>query len=313
MLELPEDPIKTAWFVDSAHVLTTTIGGRLHRWNLATGDHVSVGGQTTLGSARAPTNQLSPDGGLRITAAIKDVRVSDARSGTRLIGLERLGGGVEGAIRGAEFSPDGRSFLTVGYDGGVQIWPLGFTLLGEREAAAGAISEDGGRCVTADLEATAAAWSCASGEKLWSRRLPAPNDVTLDADSLNVDFSADGAQVVVSTGLSTTVIDAESGQELSRLRGSPDLMVSPTISPSGLLALRALADDRAEVIGLPEENQIRTLPVDFRFRRQVVFSDNDRRVVISSRQDPVVQVWGLPSDPQSCRSTVSRGRSRMSI
>ncbi len=170
-------------------------------------------------------------------------------------------------------------------------------MLGEREAAAGAISEDGGRCLTADLEGTAAVWSCASGEKLWSRHLLAPNDVrTLDVDSLDVDFSADGAQVVASTGLRTTVIDPQSGQKLSRLRGSPGLGVSPTISPSGLLALRALADDRAEVIGLPEENQIRTLPVDLSFGRQVVFSDNDRRVVTSFRQDPVVQVWGLPSD-----------------
>ena len=296
VLEVPGSPIKTAWFIDSAHVLTTTIEGRLQRWNLATEDYVSVGRQTS-GSALAPTNQLSPDGGLRITAAINGVRVSDARSGTQLIGLDRLGGGVEGAIRGAQFSPDGRSFLTVGYDGRVQIWPLGFTLLGGREAAAGAISEDGGRCLTADLEATVAVWSCASGEKLWSRRLPAPNDVgTLDVDSLDVDFSADGAQVVVSTGLSTTVVDAESGRELSQLRGSPGLGVSPTISPSGLLALRALADDRAEVIGLPEENQIRTLPVDLIVGRQVVFSDNDRRVVTSFRQDPVVQVWGLPSD-----------------
>ena len=297
VLELPGNPIKTASFIDSAHVLTTTIAGHLQRWNLATEDYVSVGRQTTFGSALAPTNQLSPDGGLRITAAINGVRVSDARSGTRLIGLDRLGGGVEGAIRGAQFSPDGRSFLTVGYDGRVQIWPLGFTLLGEREAAAGAITEDGGRCLTADLKVTVAVWSCASGEKLWSRRLPAPNGVTLDGDSLDADFSADGAQVVVSTGLSTTVIDAESGQELSQLRGSPGLGVSPTISPSGLLALRALADDRAEVIGLPEENQIRTLPVDLSFGRQVVFSDNDRRVVTWFRQDPVVQVWGLPSDP----------------
>jgi WD40 repeat protein len=307
VLELPGSPIKTAWFIDSAHVLTTTIAGRLQRWNLATEDYVSAGRQTTFGRT-PPSSELSPDGGLRITAAIKGVRVSDARSGTRLIELDRLGGGVEGAIRGAHFSPDGRSFLTVGYDGRVQIWPLGFTLLGAREAAAGAITEDGGRCLTADLEVTVAVWSCASGEKLWSRRLPAP-DVPNNLRTVHADFSADGAQVVVSTGLSTTVVDAESGQdlsqlpgspgqELSQLRGSPDLMVSPTISPSGLLAVRALADDRAKVIGLPEENQIRTLPVDLGFGRRVVFSDNDRRVVTSFRQDPVVRVWGLPSDPQ---------------
>ena len=293
VLEVPGSTITTAVFIDSAHVLTTS-GGRLQRWNLATEDYVSVGRQTS-GSPLAPTNQLSPDGGLRITAAIKGVRVSDARSGTRLIWLDRLGGGVEGAIRGAEFSPDGRSFLTVGYDGRVQIWPLGFTLLGERAAVAGAISKDGGRCLTADLDVTATVWSCAGGEKIWSRRLPAPH-VPNDLRTVHADFSADGAQVVVSTGLSTTVIDAQSGQKLSPLRGSPGLGVSPTISPSGLLALRALADGRAEVIGLPEENQIRTLPVDLSYGRQVVFSDNDRRVVTSFRQDLKVQVWGLPSD-----------------
>ncbi len=291
-LELPGDTITTARFTDdSAHVLTTSNDGRQRRWNLASGEY-SVFGRRYAAGPFPSTEEASPDGQLRVTARRSGVRITDASTGGELVELDRLGPGAEGVIRGAEFSPDGRAFLTAGYDARARVWPLGLRLLGS-EVAAGAISDDGESCLTADFEGTVTMWSCANGEKLWTRRLRAPR-ANSRITSIDADFAGGDEQVIVSTVLTTAVLDAGDGDTLLQLEGSRKLGSSPTVAPSGSVALRAVSMRRAEVIGLPGEERITTLPVDLPFGGgRVSWADDDQRVAIAAYQDPLVRVADL--------------------
>jgi hypothetical protein len=245
VLELRNERIWSANFTaDSRHVLTQsrtldTLVWNVRRWNLATGEPELARTHRSPPAEPSPAD-VSPDGTLRISARQAGVRLSDAATGTPLIELDRLGPGLEGGYRAAEFSPDGRSFLTAGYDRTARVWPLTLRRLPTKGVVASAISPDGQRCLTVNSDATVTWWACANGEGLRSWTLPKPEagDALISGQAV-ASFGPNGPRLVVFDGSTTTVWNAENGVELLRLRGPPDLSSPPSVSPSASLALRA--------------------------------------------------------------------------
>ncbi len=79
--------------------------------------------------------------------------------------LERanLGEGIEGVAPSVDFSPDGRHFLAVGYDGTARVWRLDLVALAEAGVLAVASSPNGDRCSTISEQWTVRTWSCLDG------------------------------------------------------------------------------------------------------------------------------------------------------
>ncbi len=284
---------------DSEHVLTTSYGseggGAERRWDLTTGESEVVGRAASGVPDSPPDTDLSRDGTLRVSARGDTPTLSDARVGTVLLELNRLGFGVEG-IRVARFSPDGRSFLTMSPDNIVRVWPLTLRRLDSDHVVATAIDPEGRRCLTADRRIVVTAWSCATGAKLKSWAFPQFDLRPSFGDEAEIRFSEGEPRLTVSSDRATSTVDVETGEQVSRLRTKK--IFRPQLSPSGSLALRPLGPDTAEVVEASTGNRVATLDVSLISNAQAVaFSADERRVASFDYDAPVVRVWDL-DDPE---------------
>lgn len=301
LLQVPDEFIGTARFTgDSAGVVTASYDRngrrRILRWDLASGEPTPYRGPQPGG---APLGDLSPDGTLRVSARGLDPRLTDARVGTPLVEISRLGSGVEGA-RSAQFSPDGHAFLTLSPDGIVRVWPLEVTSLSARPTVAAAQSPDGRTCLTATGAIIVRFTSCRDAADAQSWSIPQPGFNTSFGHMAALGFADGDPRLSVYTDSTTTAVDVRSGDVLADLPVNG--LFRPQVSPTGSIAVRRSSRDSAEVIDSATQKRIALLDVYLNNNAQAVaFSGDERKVAIFDYAAPVVRVWDLddPRNPAS--------------
>ena len=209
----------------SPRAITATGRRRILRWDLASGEPAPYRGPQP---GEPPLGDLSPDGTLRVSARGLDPRLTDARVGTPLVEISRLGSGVEGA-RSAQFSPDGRAFLTLSPDGIVRVWPLAVTSLSARPAVAAAQSPDGSTCLTATGAIVVRSTSCRDASDAQSWPVPEPGFNASFGHLATLGFADGNPRLMLYTDSATTAVDVRSGDVLADL---------PVNGPSGRRSAR---------------------------------------------------------------------------
>lgn len=330
--------IHSAQFSDDGRaVLTTAYDGTVRTWQLDTGTseitaHVRSGPPDRFGKSI----DASPDGTLEVLAlgggvvrggeeeALRRaapgggvVRIVDARSKAphteRPALLERtnLGDGVEGLAPSVDFSPDGRHFLAVGYDGTARVWALNFVVLGEPGVLGVAISPDGSRCATLNDQWSAAVWSCNEGTLVYRWRLDVPGsrDRRLQPGDVALSFSGDGAALFVSVGSgsipgTTSAWAPATGEKLTQVSAQGRSRAS--FDRDGTLVLldgSAGAAEIADVGTRQRKAQLTGVPKGVGIG---VFSGDGARLVTSKRGHSDV-VYGLCFDPTGAFIATARG------
>lgn len=318
----PDGTIHSAHFTaDSQNVLTTSYDGTVRQWSVDNG-----GGEVVERVAPGPNQtgqatDVSPDGRLVVMAlgggvvrggeedALRNaapgggvVRVAAANSEepllTRPAFIERanLGEGMEGLAPAVEFSPDGRHFLAVGYDGSARVWPLGVTFLDDNAILDVAITPDGRRCATANSSGTVTIWSCADGTRLtmWSLDPSKSNEATFAPSDIRVSFSEDGSQLFVSAGLpwaSTSVWHVDTGRKVAEVAWEGTSPAS--LNRDGTLVLTERSTKEAEIADVPTGQRKTTLGGLSVGVGMGLFSEDDTVLVTSNRDEAFVRIWDV--------------------
>jgi hypothetical protein len=213
ILRVRKGAIQFARFAPHSHdVITTGYGETVRRWNIDRGTTTVLPrrlGQRTWG----PPSDVSPDGQLRVEArASGDVRLEDAAKHTVLAEATNLGVGLEGSEPSAQFSPDGHTFLTVGYDGTVRVWPVNAIELADHAVMAAAFDPTGRLTATADKGGIATLWT-AQGARLRSWRY-APPDAAPTPGDVHISFGSGGQLVYIEQEFSLTAWATATGARL---------------------------------------------------------------------------------------------------
>jgi eukaryotic-like serine/threonine-protein kinase len=191
---------------------------------------------------------FSPDGNQMITASgDRTARIWDARTGQALTEPLKLSdfmssGPIWATLNSAEFSPEGKRFLTASSDY-TRVWdaqtgrPLtapikhGSAYAGLRVAH---FSPDGKRIVTASADSTARVWDAETGQPLIE---PMKHDKAV----VSAQFSPDGKRIVTASADRTArVWDARSGQPLTDPLIHPWSLHEAQFNPDGTQIVTAV-------------------------------------------------------------------------
>jgi WD40 repeat protein len=280
----------------SDDVITTGYNETVRRWNITRGTTTVLPGglgQRTWG----PPSDVSPDGQLRVEArASGDVRLEDAATHTVLEEATNLGVGLEGSEPSAQFSPDGRTFLTVGYDGTVRVWPVNIMKLADREVMAAAFDSTGRLTATADKRGIATLWNT-QGARLHSWRY-APANAAPSPGDVHISFSAGGQMVYIQQEFSLSAWATATGVRLGDIDTS---RFGAAYGNTGKLVVR---DDRgqhsATIFGPGGKVVSRIKGLRYGIGAGV-FSADDGRLVTYHRQEDVARVWDVATGRRLAR------------
>jgi WD40 repeat protein len=176
------------------------------------------------------------------------VRLWDATCSTRATSFAILEG-HKGPVRIVEFSPTGTHLLTASDDTTVRLWnaktqALLTVLEGHTGGVISAIfSPDGTRVLTTSVDATSL-WNAETGESIiraiagFATRRNRVNGAT---------FSADGARLIICSGVTARILEAKTGAEITSLKVHGCPVTSAAFSPDGTQAITTSADGTARL------------------------------------------------------------------
>ncbi len=244
--------IDVAFSHEGTAIVTRTADGTARKWNATTGSPL---GQPVEFPSRAQFT-FSPDGDRVLTVGeevAEKAQLWDVSTGLR------VGQSMEDpdAIRGAAFSPDGKTILTVSQSNTLRRWsaatgrPVGQHMdLGEitGQPPAGQLpslqlgislmySPDGRSFVTIDFGRTAQLWKADSGQSIMSQ-----------TDALVAVFSPD-AKVLVTGGTDkkARLWDASTGQSIGQSMEHQGAVLTAAFSPDGKTVLTGSDDKKARL------------------------------------------------------------------
>jgi WD40 repeat protein/tRNA A-37 threonylcarbamoyl transferase component Bud32 len=199
---------------DGSHIVTVDAEGAVYRWYAATG--LPIGQPLETGSVNSA--KFEPSGRRIITGGDDGtVRLWDVTSGEptgHVFEHDPAGGGPEhspASVRIAEFSPDGRWFISVASGRLVHVWDLasgrrvGRVLTHQDILSAAMFDPSGAWVVTAVADGTARVWEAATGQSI-GPPLAHDREVACAAVSL------DGRWIATGSGRRVHVWDAATGK-----------------------------------------------------------------------------------------------------
>lgn len=269
------------------YILTASEDGSVELRNAADGAFIKSVCHQTSGVIKA---SFSPDGQSIITAARDNsVRIWNSSiddSVPKLIGHS-------GEILSVRFSPDGNSIVTGSADGTAFVWDrvsrkIVARLIGHQGKVNDArFSPDNSRVVTASEDGTIRIWDAKSGKQL---KLMIRGD-KYDANS--AELSADGKRVISEGSLTTYILDAVSGKEISKIESfnSADRTeIRARFSPDGKLALTVSFNDSVQVWDSETGALLSELKGHKGWIEQVLFSPDGKKILTTSI-DGTARVW----------------------
>jgi WD40 repeat protein len=198
--------------------------------------------------------------------------------------------GHTGAVRAAQFSPDGKRVVTASVDASARIFDAVtgrslLTLTGHAADVNGAaFSPDGSRVVTASTDQRGRIFDAASGQTL--KILDGHTEPIWSAA-----FSAGGRLVITASDDRTARIwDAESGQTRTVLAGHDGPVTGARFSQDGTRAVTASADRTARIWDVASGQTVMTLRGHAGNVTGAAFSP-DGRLVATSSTDGTARIW----------------------
>ena len=214
----------------------------------------------------------------------------------------------ENAVYEADFSPDGRHFVTASYDHTARIWdtatgaPLTRPLQHSGPLACARFSPDGSKVVTTTEDGFACIWDARTGEQL-VKPMEHGKPPTDDARGRSVEsgvFSPDGRRVLTACwDHAARLWDAETGQEIAQLL-NPNRVASAVFNRDGTRILTCYWRGGAMLWDATTFQPVGVLMQHDATVRKALFSPDGRRVVTGS-MDKTARIWdaetGKPLSP----------------
>lgn len=226
----------------------------------------------------------SPDGKHIVTASGNKAQIWSIESGQAVV--EPLT--HRNPIYSVRYSPDGKRIVTAS-DPDAQVWDaatgkqVGAALTHGNKVEMARFSQDGSKVATCSSDKTARTWETETGKAIAS--------ITVEGPPGSVDFSPDGATIVVGFGSVAQIYDAKSGSRVGAVMNH-DGFVNATFGPNGKYVATASLDKTARVwdakTGAPVTEP---LPHDDRVAT-VTFSPSGLHIVTSS-DDGAARIWDI--------------------
>ena len=238
---------------------------------------------------------VSPDGQRAASGSLdRTVRVWDLRTGRELLTLK----GHTDATFSVAFSPDGQRIVTGSFDKTAMVWDAAtgrklLTLIGHTDnVEAVAFSADGQQILTGSPDKTVRLWDANTGRE----RVQVPGHLAaLSPDGRKI--ASTGGFVMVGGSLHdsdaaniVTVWDVAGRQELVRLKGHSDVILSVDFSPDGQRILTGSRDTTAKVWDAVSGTNLLTLRGHGLQIDPSKFSHDGKRIVTGS-EDHTAKIW----------------------
>lgn len=159
-----------------------------------------------------------------------------------------------------------------------------------------ALSPGGERVAFGSNGGVVKVWDVSAGQMLFEARGGPSRDAI-------VEFSPDGAQLVIGGRDGTKVLDAATGAELHRFEGSAS---SVAFSPNGLQVLAGGSDGTARLWDIAERREVRRFEHGAEVSR-VAFSSSGA-IVLTSSKNGAVRVWDAASGAEAIHFEAPRQR-----